>query len=480
MRLGKNKTQVTVDASQNISDAHEAVALDAHMTDEVLRIKIQRKTDIPGWIVSRNFNTSANDKGASSIAKDLLGLSREWTKYCIATQVHSSNMSFIGSAVASNLIEDDLMSYLKDISVSHELCPEESTDGETYSFIIRNDDAAAALKRMEEPIDIYRATQSVARAQLTSIIAEFEYFCIRMVKIFANNDPKKFLHQDTQVPLGRLISGESVEEIISTEVEKRIRNEMRGSHSAIIEWLVEQLELGSTDKIMENKYYRDFMECCQRRHLFVHNGGIVNKQYLENCVAAGFRSDNLPDIDSEASISPSYLQRASGRCFLNGLYILHMAVQKIGKKEQQESLSELLSASHEFLLNKQTKMCTRVIDFAEFNQKHMDSDVKLYFGVNRALAQLFDPNKSPEEQNKSARLALSKYDWSLTPPRLNLALACVKRDFSDIHALAKKAFEDGIDFHSASTFAVFSEAREVEGFMECFPKSPLMISSDVT
>jgi len=224
--------------------------------------------------------------------------------------------------------------------------------------------------------------------------------------------------------------------------------------------------------------YKIFMEGCQRRHIFAHNGGIVNDQYTSNCVDEGIPLAEIPALGTKISITPEYLNMVAGNSYLLGLFIIQMAIQKLGDNEKKVSMVDLLSISHDFLLIGQIAVCRQVLDFAEY-QKDISTDLKLMFGINRSLCCLLDKTKSTAEQNSGVREILMKYDWSVTTPVFDLALACVRREFQDILSLARKAYSSGLDYLSASIFIVFAEARKIDGFMNCFPKKLVMIEHNI-
>ncbi|WP_408592869.1 hypothetical protein ACIPCF_15075 [Paracoccus marcusii] len=257
---------------------------------------------------------------------------------------------------------------------------------------------------------------------------------------------------------------------------KKIRDEMRGSHDAVIKWIVDVLEIGDIKPITGSIYYKDFMEACQRRHILAHNGGIVNEQYISKCGEYKIPPSQLASKGAKVDMTPEYLRRVTGRAFILGLFLIHMKVQKISENDRIASLESLLEVNHEFLVHEQTMMCVRVLDFAESRIDGVPANLRLCFAINRALAALHDPKITEDEQTKAAKEVLAKYDWSVTTPVFDLALACVRRDFTNLLPLARSAYSAGLGFISASTFIVFKEARKIEGFMDCFPKRPLQLS----
>ena len=63
---------------------------------------------------------------------------------------------------------------------------------------------------------------------------------------------------------------------------------MRDAHVAQIEFLDSKLKLGIVDHFSR---WKEFLEITERRNLFVHTGGRVTQQYLQNCRRLGVQVD---------------------------------------------------------------------------------------------------------------------------------------------------------------------------------------------
>lgn len=444
--------------------------------NQVFRLKIIDSDETKSWSFNYNFETTTNSQQIESFAQDLLKLSADWLDYCLTTLKLSPRLAFAGNAMVNQIIKKRLTPELQDISVSHEISDRTENGQTIYSYIFDRQDIPLVTNKLKDIFRMERASEALSRSQLSSIISEFEFFVLRLMKLTSKYEPSQFLNNDDTIKLGELIGKNSIEIVISERIEKKLKDEMRGSHDSIIRWVASTMDMGDLSTVLKSKFYIDFMEACQRRHILAHNGGVVNETYIEKCLSFGVDAKTLPKLGESIRIDPSYLKRISGRCFLLGLFLLHIKVQKLGENERLASLENLLGVSHDFLLARQTKMCIRVLDFAEQQKKTIPTNFKLFFGINRALAELYDPNKGRDQQLQSAKNILEKYDWSVTTPTLDLALACVNRDFENILELARKANLAGLDYVSASTFVVFTEARKVDGFMDCFPRKPLEIS----
>ena len=74
---------------------------------------------------------------------------------------------------------------------------------------------------------------------------------------------------------------DSIESARSHLIWKEIDSLLRKSHFEHLKWIESKVEL---DKITtQNQWLNKFLELTERRNLFVHTDGVVNKHYLKNC-----------------------------------------------------------------------------------------------------------------------------------------------------------------------------------------------------
>lgn len=444
----------------------------------MLRVRVIEDQKNSTFSVGRDFGPP--NPTESDLASGLLDLSSEWTSICMANVGVSSHLAFVGDALLERYLKDKLLPYLSEVAIGREEVFNEQEKKTAFSFIIDEQDASIILDRLKTIDGLDHAAVSKAQAHLGVIISDLEFFLLRIATEFSKVTPNNFMEMDEKITIGELFSAGNIDSIIASKIDKKIRGEMRGSHYEIVKWLYGALNLDGFSSVEKSQPFKDFLECCQRRHLFTHNGGVVNQAYIDKCKGYGLAPSDLPKIEDKLSVTKRYLRRSSGRAYLLGLFILHMAIQKLGNAERKASLQELLGISHDLLRAGNTKLAERVIDFAEATKGHIDNELKLSFGINRALAKLHDPNLSREQQSAAAAEILEKYDWSIVTPIFTLALACVKREFENLFDLAKSANQSGLSHSMARTFFVFKEARKIDGFMDCFPRQPLAISSGIS
>jgi len=428
--------------------------------------------------LSVNFKVSTS--GVSDTPpglKELFATLEDWTAHCIAAISHMPFFSSVGHYAVEKRVQQNLIDHLKLESISHEeLILDEDDERKRYSFILHEDDVSYVAQSLSETTHLIKAARAIQRSNLSAIIAEFDFLIFRSLTAIAKDHPEIFVSDDEQIKAGYLRSGKTFEDWQSEKSAKTIEKKLRESHKDVVDWVLDEVaNLKDPQKVKKNKYYRDFLEVCQRRHLFIHNGGTVNEDYRRKCLDAGLPKADLPENGVLLEVDPKYLTRAAARVYLVGAFTMFIVAQNVYPRHKSVAHRMMLSASHEFLQAGLTKMAERIIDFAEFNSGDFSNDLKLKFAINKALSKLLDPSKDTSEQTENAEKVLEQYDWSVTTPIFDLALACAKRDFSNLLELAEAAQKAGLSYRDVRSFVVFREAVEIEGFMDCFPKANLLI-----
>lgn len=441
------------------------------------RVTIETTND--SGTVSVNFRVA--NSGIKEVPKGLEHLFstlEDWTSFCIASIQHMPVISSFGHFAAEASVKRKLIDYLKSESISHEeMTINEEENRKRYSFIIHEDDVSHIANELSSTTQIIKAAKAIQRSHLSALVAEFDFLFHRCLRAVAMDYPEKFVPDETTIPIGKLRAGKKFSEWEGEKINTAIDEKLRGSHKDFVDWvLTEVAKLNDLSTVKRSPFYRDFIEICQRRHLLIHNGGTVNSQYIENCKDAGFADKDLPKIGDVLDVDPDYLRRSAARVYLIGAFTMYLVAQKVYPSHSKVAHQMLLSASHDFLVANMTKMAERIINFAEHNKKIFDNDLKLKFAINLALCKLFEPNVEEEAQTAGAIKVLESYDWSVTNPIFDLALACAKRDFSQLIPLAKAASSSGLSYRDVRHFVVFKEARRKDGFMECFPKPNLLIA----
>ncbi len=440
------------------------------------RVTIKKRQGAGSFGINFRLSNDISDD-SDPIVRKMLRLVDDWTSYCITSLQFIPGMSEAGFFFVNHTLEEADIAFFSSLAIAKEERHDEAKEETTFSFIFHDDDLSEVAKRMETTSQMLRAAQTVQRSTLSSLIAEFDFFFSNFLALCAKKFPDRFYDLTEKIALSDLAKYSTMEQVIESRIEKTISRKLRGAHSDYIEWAFDLLELEKKGKsYTSSQHYKEFLEVCQRRHIMTHNGGVINDEYVQKCKTAGLKESEILEVGDAAQIDARYLKMATARVYLVGYYAAQLFLQNHYPNDSAACYANMLSTSHSFLESDQTKMAERIIDFAEFSTRKFDHGLRLKFGINRALAKLFDPSLERNQQTALAKTELEKYDWSVRDPIFELAIAAVKRDFENIKELASLAAQSGLTYSEAKIFVVFREVRELPGFMECFPRKALQLA----
>lgn len=159
----------------------------------------------------------------------------------------------------------------------------------------------------------------------TTAVSEFEALMAGLIRLFLSARPeilkssgKKFSYRDIEGYSSISEFRDAVRESVADEV-------LRGGFDAWMDWLDRERNLGIPEVTTQNA---DLSEIFQRRHLLVHNSGIVNRYYLERVVG-----DRLPLIGARLRVGAGYLSGALDHMTIAGIKIGIAVARKVLKEQ---------------------------------------------------------------------------------------------------------------------------------------------------
>ncbi len=113
-------------------------------------------------------------------------------------------------------------------------------------------------------------------------------------------------------------------------------------------------------------------------------------------------------------------------------------------------------------------MSERLCDFALGSNKTISARQKSYFVINKAQCELFDPVREEAHRIQRVEGVLRKHDWSMSDGIVELALTCLRRDYSELERKTQRAMADGLTRSQALTWSIFREVRKIDAFAKNF------------
>ena len=139
---------------------------------------------------------------------------------------------------------------------------------------------------------------------LISAVANFEVLVAAQLRFFFKVRPEAMRSKDQSYSIEEISKHLSIEEFLSSCGAKRADGILRESFESWMDWLQKRVGAGvneCADEIIV------VAEVFQRRHLFVHNGGVVNSLYLSNVKG---KKGESPEIGERLSVDAAYLASA--------------------------------------------------------------------------------------------------------------------------------------------------------------------------
>jgi hypothetical protein len=104
------------------------------------------------------------------------------------------------------------------------------------------------------------AASVMKRSALGALLAEYEYFLLRLLKLLAKNNPQAFLSDDAMISIGRLADFSSLEQAQDALIEEKIERLLQeNSHLALLKWIEKAYKVNLTS---DKQLIADFVEIC--------------------------------------------------------------------------------------------------------------------------------------------------------------------------------------------------------------------------
>lgn len=161
-------------------------------------------------------------------------------------------------------VTDDQRSYAFSAAL-RDLRPEAAADDDGY--------ANTALKRVRER----RKDLGLLSAQLVSLVADFELFVLRVTTAWLTYNDDHLAARERKLTFREISELDSIEQLRESMVQAYLEDLMRKSASG---WFGEFCKMFAVSSI-EGADDFTTQEVFQHRHIIVHHGGLVSRQYLE-------------------------------------------------------------------------------------------------------------------------------------------------------------------------------------------------------
>ena len=315
---------------------------------------------------------------------------------------------------------------------------------------------------------ISRAYIMFRRQSIVLLVSRLDEFTASILKIVYRAFPDRLKDHDRSLRFNEFIDAKSIDEIQNRFIESEINALLRQSHLEQIGYIDKQFKIGLEQDF---SLLPDFIEIAQRRHLFVHTGGVINRHYIDLCNKAKYKSDDKQNIGEELHVSEEYFKKAVKITYELGLRIGQGVTRRLFKGELDSIDTRLLEWGFDLLLEERWDLASIIFNFGLNIPDNFISneDSKKIYLMNQAIAY-----KWTDEEEKMREL-IESVDWSASSARFLLVREVLYDRFDSAEKLMGRIGTDEIteeDFQTWPAFRVFRGTEEFKrGYKKIFRKT---------
>jgi len=316
-------------------------------------------------------------------------------------------------------------------------------------------------KHLREVQSTLIANKTLPRTFVVSLISTYDAFLGRLIRGVFFAKPETLRASEKTLSYSELLSFGSFKDAKEHIIETEIESILRKSHSDQFIWLEGRLGIPLKKDL---DVWPQFIEVTERRHLFVHTGGVVTSGYFQTCETHGFNFEKKPKIGEELSVTKEYFDKAC-ECILEiGIKLAHVIWRKVQPDKANNIDSNLNRVCVDLINNGQYELVIKLLDFVIKCKAWKSSmQMKLYFELNLAQAHKWKGNK------EKCKEILSSRDFSELSDKYKLAYAVLKDNFQEAAQIMKRIGKKGeVGQLEYRLWPVFKKFREKKIFEETY------------
>lgn len=306
----------------------------------------------------------------------------------------------------------------------------------------------SAMKRFSKT---QKRKSSLYQSSLVTIISYVEWFLAQLIHRYYEKNPNAIGLKDKQLSLNDLYEIGSIDDAKKYLIDTKVESVLRGSFKDWIAFLKDQMGL-SMGYLKESEEM--LIEACQRRNLYVHNGGVVNSIYLKNC---SFNSSKGPEIGAKLTCDNEYIENVLS-AFEKSFLLISAELWKKTEPKNSSRFKVLSEMAHEHICNERYDIGKSISYFlwGDKGQKEIDQTVAQ---INYWQAIKWSGDFS------SILKDVQNADFSAKDSIFILAQHVLLDEYEQAFNLMPDVLKtDKLNFKDVVDWPLFKELREQEGF----------------
>lgn len=261
-------------------------------------------------------------------------------------------------------------------------------------------------------------------SQLVTLVADFELFVLRVMTAWSRHDTTHIANRKKEYTLRELGELGSIDEMREAIIHSYLDEHMRNGWET---WSATFATVLGTKIEGAGEFY--LLEALQRRHVIVHHGGVVSRQYLEKLQ----RFDTEVELGDPLPIDFDYIQSAADAIAAAAHSVALAAIFKAAKTRPEKSAawSEAGELTYQLLVDRRDEVVRRFSETFDL-ERVLDEFSRELMRVNGFIAhrRLFGP--------EAIRARVEAWDTSAKDDQFKIARAVLLGDVRAALPLARR------------------------------------------
>lgn len=304
-------------------------------------------------------------------------------------------------------------------------------------------------------------TDLLPKMTIVSLVSLFDAYLGKLVRTLFKVKPAILNGSSKQLTFAQMSELGSLEDAREHIINMEVESLLRDSHPDQFAWLEEKIGIPLRKNL---PIWACFVELTERRNLFVHADGIVNKQYITACENIGYPLDKDVQIGSRLSADPEYYEKACDCIAEIGVKLGQVMWRKLSPESLEQADASIINVTYDFLFYKEYQLALVIAEFSNIPAfKNYSLENTYYLKVNHAIAL-----KGLEKEDECEKL-LSSIDWSALSDKFKISACVLREKWDEASELMYKIGSDGdIKNNSYRIWPLFRWFRKTDEFKSAY------------
>lgn len=296
-------------------------------------------------------------------------------------------------------------------------------EGETISYVVPVEHHSKLFRqnRMRAQADLARSV--MPRSLVVSMVSEFDMFISGIVRAMHALRPETFNDNQKSLTYAEIMSFSDMNELRMSLVNREVETLLRESHDDQLKWFEKKLKINlHGDKALIAR----FIELTERRNLYVHNDGRVNKQYLKECGQCPVPGRVLPRLGAALDPDGVYLRSAYELLIEVGSKLGQIIWRNLLPEQIEQADKNLIQLTFDLVAEGHYDLAGRLCSFGiASTTQHAQEIDRQYLILNLAQAQKW------RQDNEACLSTLAQIDVSSCHPLISLAYHALREEYTE-------------------------------------------------